>query len=270
MKVSAEEKKNGKLNPDTLALAVSQVKLNGVVVFEDMLPADLVDEMNTTFLNILDDTVKNNPEATEINTTTFRTNRVRMDLPFQEPFINPQVIENSFALQIIDQILGEDHRCFYLSVDAPLEGSQYQAVHGDYFPFFPESSLSLPVTGLVVNFPLVDVTENNGPMEAWPGGSHLTPENLFKMEDIGKAAEQLTPVKMTMPKGSMIVRDIRMWHRGTPNNSTQVRPNVALIYGRSWWNGAAYAQKTLGITREKFAGLSTRAQKIFRFEKLLD
>ena len=77
-------------------------------------------------------------------------------------------------------------------------------------------------------------------------------------------------MKMLTPKGSLIIRDVRMWHRGTPNVSNEIRPNMALIYGRSWWDGAFYPQESLGITRQVYAGLSDRAKQLFRFETLVD
>ena len=126
----------------------------------------------------------------------------------------------------------------------------------------------MPITGLVVNYPLVNVTEQNGPLEAWPN-THLTPEKFYAGAHVQEAAKYLTPVRMLMPKGSVLIRDVRLWHRGTPNVSNEIRPNMALIYGRSWWDGAFYPQDSLGITQQAFARLSDRAKKLFRFEKIV-
>jgi ectoine hydroxylase-related dioxygenase (phytanoyl-CoA dioxygenase family) len=266
MKLTAEELKNGKLNPETLESAVEQVRLNGYVLFESVLESELVDKMHSAFMKALEDATNRSPESTEVNTTEFRKNRVRMDLPFQEPFIDPSVITSQFVLPIVEKLVGEDCACIYLSADAPLPGSDYQMVHSDQMPFFPESTATLPPAGIVLNIPLVNVTEENGPMEAFPGGNHLIPENRSNQKYIEAAAAFLKPVRMTMPKGSLLIRDLRMWHRGTPNNSDHIRPNVALIYARPWWR--AEYQKTLGITREKYEGLSERAKQLFRLETI--
>ncbi len=106
-------------------------------------------------------------------------------------------------------------------------------------------------------------------MEAWPGGTHLTPENLSIAEYIVPAAAEIKPVRMLMSKGSLLIRDVRMWHRGTPNNSDQIRPNIGLIYAREWWDGYYYPQDTLGITEAEFSKLSDEAKKLFRFETLV-
>lgn len=266
MKISTEELQNGRLNPETVESAVEQVRLNGYVLFEGVLDPSLVDNMREAFHKTLDEATNNSPGSTEVNTKQFRKNRVRMDLPFEEPFIDPSVITSAFVLPIVEKLVGEDCACIYLSADAPLPGSDYQVVHSDQMPFFPESTVSLPPAGIVLNIPLVDVTEENGPMEAFPGGNHLMPENRNDPKYIEAASAFLKPVRMTMPKGSLLIRDLRMWHRGTPNNSDHVRPNVAIIYARPWWR--AEYQETLGITRDKFDGLSERAKKLFRLEKI--
>lgn len=120
-----------------------------------------------------------------------------------------------------------------------------------------------------MNYPLADVTEKNGPLEAWPN-THLTPEKFYTRNHVQEAAKNLDPVKMLTPKGSLLIRDIRMWHRGTPNLSNEIRPNMALIYGRNWWDGAFYPQDSLGITQQAYAKLSDRAKKLFRFETLVN
>jgi ectoine hydroxylase-related dioxygenase (phytanoyl-CoA dioxygenase family) len=268
VKLTIEEINNKQLNPDTLKSAVEQVRLNGYVLLEGVLDPDLVERMNTSFHQALEGAMKNSPGATEINMNAFRKNRVRMDLPFDQPFIDPEVITSPFVLPIIDKLIGEDCACIYLSADAPLPGSDYQVVHSDQQALFPDAAITLPPYALVLNIPLVDVTEENGPMDAWPGGTHLIPENRNKSEFIQAGAEFLKPVSMMMPKGSLLIRDLRMWHRGTPNNSDSVRPNVAVIYAKPWLRSEY--QATLGIRREKFEGLSERAKQIFRYETIND
>jgi hypothetical protein len=268
MQLSQEERSSGQLNADTLEQAVNQIRLNGFVVLDQALPIDLVDELNQDLLNLIEQMLQTDADKTEVNTSVFRKNRIRMDLPFRDPYINPQIITNSFVMPIIERILGDDCRMFYLSVDAPMPGSDYQVVHGDYVPFYPEAEAILPITGLVVNYPLVNVTEQNGPLEAWPN-THLTPEKWYTGTYVQEAAKYLDPVKMLTPRGSIIIRDVRMWHRGTPNVSNEIRPNMALIYGRSWWDGAFFPQESLGISTQAYGQLSERAKKLFRFETLV-
>jgi len=265
MQLTSEELSSQKWTPERLEQAINQVKLNGFVVLENALPLELVDQLNADFHKTVTELLQKDAAKTEVNTSDFRKNRIRMDIPFREPYTHPLLITNPFALPIVERIVGEDCRMFYYSVDAPMPGADYQTVHGDYMPFYPESDVILPTAGLVVNYPLVTVTEQNGPLEAWPN-SHLTPEKFYTGGFVQDAAKQLTPVKMLTPKGALVVRDVRMWHRGTPNVSSEIRPNLALIYARSWWDGAFYPQESLGITKAAHDKLSERAKKLFRFE----
>jgi ectoine hydroxylase-related dioxygenase (phytanoyl-CoA dioxygenase family) len=267
LRLSEVELGRGSLDQATLDEAVMQVTLNGFVVIENALPIDLIESLRKDWMAVVEDLLKNDAGKTEVNTRAFRKNRIRMDLPFRAPYTDPRIITNSFAVPIIEKIVGEDCRMFYFSADAPMPGSDYQEVHGDYAPFFPGADIVLPITSLAVNIPLVDVTEKNGPMDAWPN-THLTPEKYYEGGYVPAAAKSLQPVSMVTPKGSLLIRDVRMWHRGTPNNSNEIRPNMALIYGRHWWDGAYYPQDSLGITKTAFEGLSDRAKQLFRFEEL--
>jgi ectoine hydroxylase-related dioxygenase (phytanoyl-CoA dioxygenase family) len=267
MKLSTEELTGGFLKAETLVSAVEQVRLTGYVFFENVLPQDLVDEMHAAFLKIFYEKSNTSPEETEVNSAHFRKNRTRLFLPFEEPFIVPQVLTSPFILPIIEEILGKDCVATYLAVDAPLPGSDYQAVHSDTLPFYPELAINLPPAGLTMNVALVDVTEDNGPMEVWPTGTHLTPENLNKPKYVQKVSKLSKPQRVLLPKGSLLIRDPRMWHRGTPNNSDHIRPILALSYARSWWR--VYYQNTLAIKEEVYETLSKRAKELVRFEELV-
>src|SRR6218665_492614 len=53
-----------------------------------------------------------------------------------------------------------------LATDTPLKGSDYQIWHSDTPPLFPElDDNDTPSFQLAVNFPLCDVTDDNGPFE---------------------------------------------------------------------------------------------------------
>jgi ectoine hydroxylase-related dioxygenase (phytanoyl-CoA dioxygenase family) len=268
--LSSHERASGKLEAETLDRACRQIGLNGFVVLENAVATETVDKVHEDWLELANHLLLNDPEKTSVGTREFRKNRIRMDIPFRRPYIDTVFVANPFVVAIVERILGEDCRLFYYSADAPMAGSDYQVVHADYAPFFPESDVVLPTAGLAVNFPLVDVTEGNGPMEVWPN-THRASERAFAAKaDMQDAARYVAPARMLTPRGSALIRDVRMWHRGTPNRSNQMRPNLALVYGRSWWDGAYYPQETLGITRAAYESLSERAQKLVRLEPIAD
>lgn len=268
--LSPQERSSGRLDAGTLERACNHVALNGFVLLENAISTEVVDQVHNDWIALANDLLSNDPNKTSVGTNEFRKNRIRMDIPFRHPYIDAQFVANPFVVPIVERILGEDCRLFYYSADAPMPGSDYQVVHGDYASFFPESDIVLPPAGLAVNFPLVDVTENNGPMEIWPNSHRMSEKTFAAKATLQEAAGHITPARMLTPKGSILIRDVRMWHRGTPNNSNQMRPNLALVYGRSWWDGAFYPQESLGITRAAFESLSERAKKFVRLEPIAD
>ena len=69
-------------------------------------------------------------------------------------------------------------------------------------------------------------------------------------------------MKVHMPAGSILIRDVRMWHRGTPNHSDEIRPNLALIYS------ASNRDNSIQIPQETYDKLSDRAKQLFRWQKI--
>ncbi len=184
-----------------------------------------------------------------------------MHLPFVEPFLHPQVIENPIALSVIDSQFGESCICHYLGNNTPFPGSEYQPVHSDIHPLFPELDAASPIYSIVVDIPLVDFREDNGAMEIWPGGTHLMPSGI----DIETVSKVMHSERVLMPAGSLLIRDARMWHRGTLNRSDAPRPNIALMYARHWFK-TMYPQ--IGIRQDIYDSLSPRAQQLFRHEHI--
>jgi hypothetical protein len=255
MKLSQTELDTQTLAQETLAEAVREIEVNGYVLFEGVLPPDFVQELHAAFMNVFN--------AHIAKTDTNRgSNRYQMHLPFTTPFNDPRIIANPFVLPLVDAIIGKDAVCNYFASDTPLPGSDYQQVHSDMTPLFPETDMIVPPYALVLNIPLVDFREDNGPLEIWPGGSHLrTPPR----EQMQKLAPLMAHHSVLMPAGSLLIRDGRMWHRGTPNRSDAARPNMALIYAYHWF-GIGYPR--IGIPQDTYDSLSERAKHLFRKEDI--
>lgn len=257
MKLSQDEITRGALDPETIQSAAEQVRINGYVVIESVIPESKIQELHSTFMETFE-------AYTASHETNRGKNRSQMVLPFQAPFIDPELITNPYALPIIEELVGKDCACRYFASDTPMPGSDYQAVHSDLHALYPEASITLPPTGIVLNIPLVDFREDNGPVEIWPGGTHLVPENRNKPELIQQMAQTMHVEPVLMPAGSLLIRDIRMWHRGSPNRSDAARPNLAMVYFRSWFN----TEPRIEIPRKTYEQLSERAQHLFRFEDI--
>ena len=253
MNLTPEERSSGTLTPENRKLAAQSVAMNGYVLFERALPPDFMAALHAEFVRVFEAHV----ERTDPNRGA---NRYQMHLPFTAPFNDPAIIENPLIVPLLDDLLGKDYVCHYFASDTPLPGSDYQAVHSDITLLFPEAPLSLPAYSVVLNIPLVDFTPENGPLEVWPGGTHLMPGGT----NLKELAPTMHSETVLMPAGSLLLRDMRMWHRGTPNRADHARPNLALIYSRPWLKTH---YPPIAIPADTYAGLSERAKHLFRLEK---
>lgn len=271
MRVSDDELRTLQLKPETIELAMNLMAVNGYVIFEGVLPSTKVQEISDAYRAILEPYLEEHADEIYNQPTGFNayTNHIRLYLPFEAPFNDSLVIAHPFALAILDRVLGEDCRLGYFATNTTLPGGKRsQPVHSDQGAHFGNHCAQyLPTTNVVLNIPLVDVNLNNGPMEIWPGGTHRLPDSFYGTNGpkADELAKHMTSLKVQMPAGSILLRDMRMWHRGTPNHSDEPRPNLALVYGLGQ---AALGSGEICIPQETYDALSEREQRLLRFEKI--
>lgn len=253
MHLTDSELASGQLNADTLDWAVQQIKVNGYVIFESVLSRDFVQELLDAYMEVYEQYMTD-PDP------TFAKNHYRVYLPFRAPFNDERIINSPFATPVLEALLGEDMVCHYFASNTAAPESDFQPAHSDTFALFPGMDVKPPAYHMVLNIPLVDTTAENGAMHIWPGGSHL---NTLPTAEIGRLAEVIPYIPAVMPAGSVMLRDGRMWHRGTRNTSNTPRPNIALVYQRAWVGGSP---NRVGIPQENYDNLSDRAKRIFRDE----
>lgn len=189
--------------------------------------------------------------------------RYYVTLPFAEPFADPEVFENDDVLAVVNGLVGDDPLLVQLATDTPLRGSEYQDVHRDAPPLFPEWGRETPPFQLAVNFPLVDVTEENGPFEVARATHMLSKEEGLRQIEEGRA--RLEP--LLMRAGDVMIRDVRGLHRGTPNRTDVPRPMVVVGYSRRW---LFRPEVSIRVPRAALATLSERARSMLRFNPVVE
>lgn len=157
-------------------------------------------------------------------------NRWNMHLPSSSVFLQEEIIAHPRVMAILDELIGADQVLFIIASDTPYPGSGYQNIHQD-FPRF----------GLTVNIPLVDFTEENAPLEVWPGTHVRAADELgaaafhtghvnFSVDELREIHQRIPGKRILMKAGSILIRDQRLIHRGTANLSDQPRPCLSLWY----------------------------------------
>ncbi|MBA2405634.1 MAG: phytanoyl-CoA dioxygenase family protein, partial [Bdellovibrionales bacterium] len=91
--------------------------------------------------------------------------RYYVNFPFAEPFSDPTFFEDPDIVAIVEQLAGKDFVMCQLASDTPMHGSDFQEIHRDCPALFPETGTETPMYQLALNFPLVDVNPENGPLE---------------------------------------------------------------------------------------------------------
>ena len=189
--------------------------------------------------------------------------RYYVTLPFEAPFADPDIFEDEDVLGIVSGLVGEDAVMCQLATDTPLLGSGYQDIHRDTPPLFPETGRETPPFQLAVNFPLVDVAEENGPFEVARATHMMSKEEGLRRIESGET--RLEP--QLMRAGDVMIRDVRGLHRGTPNRTEMPRPMVVIGYSRRW---LFRPEVSIRIPRAVHETLSERARFLLRFNPIVE
>ncbi len=269
MQLTPEEIDDGKMTDASLKLALRTLRDAGYVVVENVFDDKFMAELRAAYDEQLERYIAERGGMEGINKKSFGTNHIGMHMPLVPPFADPRIVVNPIALQIMAAALGDQLRCSFYHSNTAYPGSGYQPIHRDFPPLLgTEFQAALPVTHVVCNIPLTSFTEANGSTEVWPG-THLivdTDPADGRPEQIAERAKLLPSQRTNLPVGSIVIRDLRMWHRGVPNNSDEVRTMLAIVYQRGW----AMHQGPLSMPRETWKAWPARAREIFRDNTVVD
>jgi ectoine hydroxylase-related dioxygenase (phytanoyl-CoA dioxygenase family) len=230
---------------------------DGYVVLPQHLRSSALDSWRAAFKPLLERHIER-----EGHLKNRGAHRYYVTLPFAPPFADPAIYEDDAILAIVERLVGSDAVLCQLATDTPLKGSQYQDLHRDAPPLFPEMVTETPPFQLAVNFPLVDVNAANGPTEIAKGTHMIPKQEALRRLEAGEV--QLTPVYMRA--GDVMVRDVRGIHRGTPNTTDVPRPMVVLGYNRKW---LFRPEVSIRVPRDALAALSPRARQLLRYNPIV-
>jgi ectoine hydroxylase-related dioxygenase (phytanoyl-CoA dioxygenase family) len=246
------------LHPEQARVHADEVRATSLTMLRGLIPTATIDHWNAAFGPLLADAIRR--EGDDPNRGAHRH---YVTLPFHGLWADPAIVDNDAVMAVVEQLIGEDGVMCQLASDTPLKGSEYQDLHRDTQLLFPESGVETPPYQLAVNFPLVDVTDENGPMEYAPG-THM----LSKAEGMAKVASGEIPlVKAYMARGDVMVRDVRHIHRGTPNHTTTPRPMVVIGYSRRWLHRP---EVNIRVPAQVLAGLPERARRWLRHNPVFE
>ena len=280
IQISDEERRTGALSAENRQLGAILLHGRGYVLLKNAVPLELVTELRTLFRDIFVDCKASmgDPKSRELTVgaatkTIFwqRDSRFRIFPRLTGPFGSRYVLANPFAHAILTETLGEGFYCKSVSSDTCLKGAHRQAPHRDLDFYDGAESF-----GCVVNIPIMHCGLHNGPLEVWPGGSHLWHgEKFFKfgvlpfVQDgtnptVEALMQHLPSKKIELVPGDLLLRDPGMWHRGNPNPTDDPRTMLTTSYFRSTFY-YDYGDPLHNLDEELFAALDPSIKPMFAY-----
>ena len=169
-------------------LKLAEYRINGYVVFEEVLPPATIERVHAAFLPLLNhvrerDTEETKAERGDVRTGQGRlqtTNRYTLTIPWVWPFADAEIYEHPVILEFLERYWGNEEfilTCYHSNTPCP--GSDFQRWHRD-----TGLALEIPHVGLetcpilAAKFPLVDTCEENGTFELLPSTQYLADPDL--------------------------------------------------------------------------------------------
>ena len=234
--ISEDEFNTGVTSLDNVQAGVEEFQSHGFVILENAIATDVVDKFRVQMLADADtaltftDLVFNHGKE---------KNNFSITPPLSDEFILEGIWANQHATAIMQQVIGpKPLLCWASSNVAIKSGSDArQAVHSDAYTDIPNFPFCVEM-----NIYLQDTTPENGSTEIWPGTHVYTEDDhlphgrgYIKKKSLTDRARICPPIQPTVRAGSILMRDLRLWHSGMPNTASNPRIMIGLIYFTQWF-----------------------------------
>jgi len=167
--------------------------------------------------------------------------------PLEPDLMFNDVWANGPALAVIASVLGPNPRVNFVGGNTVL--GNFKGVRQNVHPDLTFNHGMIPFA-YCANVYLSDTTVENGSTELWLG-SHQTcsyadqqpkvqvpgqPASRFgiKAELLEERRRFAPPIQPEIAKGSVVIRDLRLWHAGKPSQSPNPRMMLAFVH-TAWW-----------------------------------
>jgi hypothetical protein len=260
------------VSPDDVTRAAELFHRDGFVAVRDAIPADQLARLRAAATEVIGSLVESDPRG--------EVGGGAGGLPHRYSFGGTSASRHMFhrvewcelidmptTTPILTAIFGSPNYIVYgAGGDIALPGAiEYQGLHSDnvwtelHDPVGGVTMRDLPVPVVHINFPLVDLTTENGPIRQIPG-THRSRAPIPRLADEPEWMRLSTICPL--PAGSAIFRDARCWHGGTPNLSREVRAMPNVEYFAPWFRSEALIRS---MPYDSWRALSPHAQRISRY-----
>jgi ectoine hydroxylase-related dioxygenase (phytanoyl-CoA dioxygenase family) len=243
IQVSEDERAAGVLGPEKFEQAREAILDDGIVILDDLVPVDFVDSLRERMAAEVPALL----ERAKAHTGNRFPGQLNQEPPHDPEFLRPEILANPIALGIIRALVGDTITTLIYSSNVNIPGSTRQEVHCDLWQLCPDlDPVPRAPFSVVFNLPLVDTSDRNA-TELWLG-THLDNRTHTRGGGIHRDIPHAwleerrlirRPVQVAQRKGSVSLRDARLWHTGVANTGDHIRTMLAVGYGAGWYNGFA-------------------------------
>ncbi len=232
IRVTADERRQGWLEPETLALLIEQFNLHGAVqldeVFEPAFIARLQQHFEHKYGRHFHD--GHHPHALRTG-----DKRYMLTLELDQAFGDPALVASGLLMPFVRSLLGESCIMTTYTAVISLPGAKDQLMHKDFSALFEEkgAKFKIPCWSLQAIVPIVPLDETTGATAIWKGTQHMGDR---------RSAKRDVHVPQ-VPLGSVLLVDYKTAHAGRANKSEHVRPIVCLAYARPWFRDSINHRK---------------------------
>ncbi|KAK5168116.1 uncharacterized protein LTR77_006684 [Saxophila tyrrhenica] len=242
VQIAEDARQSGEASPEVIGEALTYLHRDGIIVLENAIDPAHLDALYSLL----------GPEAEEVardpdHHFNFGKDTKNMD---QAPPLNPDLMfqdiwANPIACSILQHVLGPQLVCHYANGNTALgPATGRQPVHSDIdkpHPLFPFA--------YILNIALDDVSLENGATEVWLGShreSNIDQHTTYGSKDseagltikpdlLDARRKHSPPVNAATKKGSIVIRDIRLWHAGVPNRTPKPRIMLSFVLQPKWF-----------------------------------
>lgn len=271
-----KELKAGKPAFKTVARAAATLKVCGVVIVDGVIPAPVVGPLAAQADAVVEQQLAGvdpgaDAKATFEGTTTAKRGEGRYEFtnPLEGPYTDDTVVQNAFLGPVLRRTMGPRIEMDTFSTVVSVPGAPAQHWHADAGQLFPRAGLHLPAHGVVAFAALTNVTREMGPTEFVPGshvqcGKDEKPAPVQYEDgsvlDLCKAVPGNRVLTGEASRGSVVLFDFRVFHRGGPNTSDRRRALLYSTYLREWYTDRVNFHQQLSSS---FDALTPARRKLF-------
>ena len=221
-----------RVSPDETGRAAEAIHEHGCVILVGAIPKEPLAELRRRMDRDTHDLLR---FCTVIGGNPRQRGHLQQGPPPFADYVFPEVAMNPAVNAVARAVYGGPARLTFYNGNTNCPGSVRQHLHMDGRHSTKPDEPVAPTTGMVVNIPPGPADETNGAIELWPGSHRLgVYENHngvpARMEEERRAVRG--PANPRTQPGDVLLRDVRVWHRGVPNPSKRPRHMIALILSK--------------------------------------